>query len=197
VVVGTAGRLVPVKDHANLIDALALARTRQRNLITVISGDGPLRVELERRVTERQLTGQVRFLGHRSDIEHVFAALDVFVLPSRSEGMSNTILEAMASSVPVVATHVGGADELVEHGRTGLLVPPADSNALAEALAALIADSRLRGQMAGAARMKAENEFSLSRMLLDYQALYVALAKSRGLPGVEGAARAARREGRR
>jgi sugar transferase (PEP-CTERM/EpsH1 system associated) len=196
VVVGTAGRLVRVKDHANLIDALALLRTRRQRFIAVISGDGPLRAELEARVAERQLTGQVRFLGHRSDIEHVFAALDVFVLPSRSEGMSNTILEAMASGVPVVATGVGGADELVEHRRTGLLVPPADSGALAEALEALIADSRLRARMAYAARLKAEDEFSLSRMLRDYEALYVTLAKSRGLPGVEGAARQARMEDR-
>jgi sugar transferase (PEP-CTERM/EpsH1 system associated) len=189
VIVGTAGRLVPVKDHANFIDALARLRTRQEGLMAVISGDGPLRAELEARAAERQLTGRVTFLGHRSDIEDVFAALDVFVLPSRSEGMSNTILEAMASGRPVVATHVGGADELVEHGRTGLLVPPADSEALAEALAALTTEPGLRARMADAARLKAERAFSLRRMLLDYQALYVTLATSHGLPGVEGTAR--------
>jgi len=175
-VIGAAGRLVPVKDHANLIDALALMRDRGVEFRALIAGDGPLRRDLVRHITNRNLEGRIRLLGHRPDIERIFAALDVFTLPSRSEGMSNTILEAMASRVPVVATDVGGARELVEDGRTGRLVPPAAPAALAEALEDLARDAEARRRMGAAARAKAETEFSLPRMLRDYESLYVELA---------------------
>ncbi len=120
----------------------------------------------------------MRLLGQRPDIERVFAALDVFVLSSKSEGMSNTILEAMASGVPIVATNVGGAEELVDEGRTGLLVAREDPAALAGALEMIAADEVRRRGMADAARAKAENEFSLARMLKDYDALYLDLART-------------------
>ncbi|MBA3890310.1 MAG: glycosyltransferase [Gemmatimonadaceae bacterium] len=174
--IGTAGRLVPVKDHANLIDALAQLRDRGVTFTAFIAGDGPLRADLETRIAARRLTERVRLLGQRADIERVFAALDVFVLSSKSEGMSNTILEAMASGAPVVATNVGGAEELVDDGRTGLLVSREDSDALAAALEEMAGDRARCRQMGIAARAKAETTFSLSRMLKDYDALYLDLA---------------------
>ena len=177
--IGTAGRLVPVKDHANLINALALLRDRGLPFQGVIAGEGPLRGALEEQIARLGLGDRVRLLGQRSDIERIFAALDVFVLCSRSEGMSNTILEAMASGTPVVATRVGGAEELVEDGRTGLLVPREDTPALAGALARLADDAVARCEMGFASRIKAETEFSLQRMLHDYDRLYVGMAGGR------------------
>jgi sugar transferase (PEP-CTERM/EpsH1 system associated) len=176
VAIGTAGRLVPVKDQANLIEALARLRDHCPNFVGIIAGDGPLRDELAALAAARGLGDRLRLLGHRPDVERVYAALDVFVLPSRSEGMSNTILEAMASGVCVVATRVGGAEELVDDGSTGLLVPREDSAALAEALKCVVSDAQRRSRMGEAARAKAQSEFSLPRMLRDYQTLYVKLA---------------------
>ena len=110
--------------------------------------------------------------GTSAAIERVYASLDVFVLSSKSEGLSNTILEAMASTVAVVATRVGGADELVEDGATGLLVPPQDSAALADAVGWLIRDAEMRQSMCVAARRRALSRFALDRMLRDYVNLY-------------------------
>jgi glycosyltransferase involved in cell wall biosynthesis len=136
-----------------------------------------LRSALEAQIAGYGLTDRIRLLGHRSDVERLFAALDVFVLPSKSEGMSNTILEAMASGMPIVATNVGGAEELVDDGRTGFLVPAGDTAALAGAIANLVANPALRLEMGTAGRVKAHNEFSLDRMVGDYAALYVGLAQ--------------------
>jgi len=115
----------------------------------------------------------------RSDVERVLAALDIFVLSSVSEGLSNTILEAMASGVPVVATRVGGAEESVEEGRTGILVPASDPDELAAALAALAADQERRAQFGAAGRLKAEREFSLDAMTAAYTDFYTALVTGR------------------
>ncbi len=93
----------------------------------VIAGDGPERARLEARAAERGV--DLRLLGYRPDVEQVLAALDVFVLSSTSEGLSNTILEAMAAGRPVVATRVGGAEEMIADGVTGVLVPPSDPSA--------------------------------------------------------------------
>jgi sugar transferase (PEP-CTERM/EpsH1 system associated) len=175
VVVGTAGRLVPVKDHATLLRALGSLRSRGRRFKALIAGEGPLREPLLAAAEDEKLTGSVQFLGARDDIERVLAACDVFVLSSVSEGLSNTILEAMASGVAVVATHVGGADELVEDGRTGLLVPPSNPNRLAEAIESLLSDAPRRRAMGLAGRQRARQEFSLERMVAAYEALYSGL----------------------
>ena len=123
VVLGAVGRLVDVKDHASFIDAVHTLRTRGRNVFAVIAGEGPLRRELDERIARMGLERTVRLLGHRPDVEAVFAGIDIFVQPSKSEGMSNTMLEAMASGLPIIATAVGGADEMVIDGSTGMLVP--------------------------------------------------------------------------
>jgi L-malate glycosyltransferase len=175
-VIGTAGRLVPVKDHANLVEALAILRDHDVAFTALVAGEGPLRAGIQALIAALGLQSHVRLLGQRADIERVFAALDVFVLSSTSEGMSNTILEAMASGAPIVATNVGGAEELVDDGVTGLLVPPQNREALAGALARMAASPARRREMGAAARVKAKSEFSLARMLGDYDALYLGLA---------------------
>jgi glycosyltransferase involved in cell wall biosynthesis len=171
-IIGTMGRLVPVKNQASLIEAALLLREQGLTPTIVIAGEGPLRGELEAQTAAAGLEGAVRFLGHRSDPEVVMAALDVYVLPSISEGMPNTVLEAMATGLPVVVTRVGGADELVQHGVTGFLVPPREADALARALATLLRDEALRRTSGAAARLRAETEFTLPGMIRRYEALY-------------------------
>jgi glycosyltransferase involved in cell wall biosynthesis len=118
----------------------------------------------------------VRLLGNRPDVERVLPAFDVFVLPSLSEGMSNTIQEAMGCGLPVIATDVGGTRELVVHGQTGLLVPCGEPRALAAAVTSLSGAPTRRIAMAAAGRRRAEAEFSLNRMTDDYEQIYVRLA---------------------
>ena len=137
-VVGTVGRLVAQKDLRTLIDAYAMSTTSPgigggRGRLVLV-GDGPERVELEARARAAGLGDEVVFCGHRADAAELVAAFDVFALPSRWEGLPRALVEAVAAGVPVVATPVGGVAELVRHGQTGTLVPPADAAALAEAL---------------------------------------------------------------
>lgn len=179
VVLGAIGRLVDVKDHARLVDAVHLLRARGCRVRAVIAGEGPLRGALEARIVGLGLEPYVRLLGHRADVETVFADLDVFVQPSKSEGMSNTTLEAMASGLPVVSTRVGGADELVVDGVTGLLVPPQDAGRLADALERLVGDETARHAMGRAGRSRAHGEFSLTQMVSSYESLYCDLLRPR------------------
>jgi sugar transferase (PEP-CTERM/EpsH1 system associated) len=175
IVLGTVGRLVSVKDHATLLRAWALLRSRGHAFTGLIAGRGPLHDQLVSLAASLGLD-DVRFLGVRPDIEQVLAAMDVFVLSSRSEGLSNTIQEAMATGLPVVATRVGGAHELVVPGETGLLVPAEAPEAMADAIELLITDAAERSRMAEAGRRRAEQEFALSRMVREYVQTYIELA---------------------
>ena len=170
-VVGTVGRLDPVKDHMGLIRAFAEG-VAYRAAILVIAGDGPTRPELAELVRTLGVEDRVRLLGERADIPLVLRALDLFVLPSVGEGISNAILEAMATGLPVVATQVGGNGELVSDGLTGRLIEPRSTAALAQAIRQYLDDPVL-GKMHGrAARDRAERDFSLERMLAGYADLY-------------------------
>jgi sugar transferase (PEP-CTERM/EpsH1 system associated) len=181
--IGTAGRLVPVKDQALLLEALAQLAGRGLRFTGVIAGDGPLRGDLEARAAALGIADRVRFLGHVPDVETVYAALDLFVLSSVSEGLSNTILEAMASGLPVVATRVGGADELIEEGRTGFTVPASNAPELAAAIERVVRQPALLAQMGAAGRERALKDFALERMLHDYANVYC------GAAGVEAQVR--------
>jgi glycosyltransferase involved in cell wall biosynthesis len=121
----------------------------------------------------------VALLGERDDIPRVLAALDVFVLPSIAEGMSNTVLEAMATGLPVVATRVGANPELVDDGVTGTLVPARAPAALAHAIASYLADPRLCRLHGDASRQRVEARFTLARMCAGYRQLYLDVAASR------------------
>lgn len=173
VVIGTVGRLQAVKDQVTLVRAVALARPHCTNpLRLIIAGDGPLRAEVESEIAAAGLGDITWLAGTRSDVPEVMRALDIFVLPSRSEGISNTILEAMASGLPVVATDVGGNAELVAEGETGMLVPAQDPQAMAHALLRYTADAALRQSHGAAGRHRAEAEFSLDGMVERYGRLY-------------------------
>jgi sugar transferase (PEP-CTERM/EpsH1 system associated) len=171
-IVGAVGRLVPVKDHATWLDALAHLKARGVPALGVAVGDGPERPAIEARIQALGLGTGVRLLGHRTDVEVAMAAYDVFSLFSVSEGMSNTILEAMASGVPVVATNVGGADEMVVDGETGYLVAPKDPAALADAYARLAADAPRRAAMGLAGQQRGVREFGIDVMLTAYRQFY-------------------------
>ncbi|MBN8481974.1 MAG: glycosyltransferase, partial [Xanthomonadales bacterium] len=136
-VFGTVGRLNPVKDHAGLVLAFAEVRQAGIDAALVIAGDGALRGELETLVVAKGLAGRVFLLGDRSDVAQLLRGFDVFVLSSLSEGYSIALLEACASALPIVATHVGGNAEIVRDGINGLLVPPRDRGALAASMRAL------------------------------------------------------------
>jgi sugar transferase (PEP-CTERM/EpsH1 system associated) len=178
-VIGTIGRLDPVKDQAGLIVAFAGLAGSGSSPILAVVGEGPSRPALENEIRCRSLSDRVRLFGERTDVPTVLRALDVFVLPSRAEGMSNTILEAMATGLPVVATEVGGTPELVEADVTGRLVPPGDPNALEAALRAYVGDSCLRSLQGKAGRERVLQHFSLERMAQAHVSLYASLCRAR------------------
>lgn len=169
--IGTVGRLNVVKDQANLIQALARLQ-EQGDVALVLVGDGPLRSELERCAREAGVATRVRFLGDRDDVHRLLPGLDLFALPSRSEGYSIALLEAAASALPIVATDVGGNAEIVRHGVTGELAPPGDTEALASALSRVLADEAAAERMRIAARDWALREASLQSMARRYMDFY-------------------------
>jgi sugar transferase (PEP-CTERM/EpsH1 system associated) len=171
-VVGTVGRLDPVKDQAGLVRAFASLTEAGAETLLVIAGDGPCRGSLQALIEAEGLGRRVHLLGQRDDVPQVLAAMDVFVLSSLAEGMSNTILEAMATGLPIVATRVGGTPELVQDDVDGLLVPARNPPALAGALARYLGDPELRIAHGRAARRRALDAFSLDRMRATYEALY-------------------------
>ena len=172
-VVGWVGRMDPVKDLPNLVRGFARAAQRSASRLRLaLVGDGPMRPAVERLVQQEGLGERVWLAGERADIAEVMRGLDCFVLPSLGEGISNTILEAMATRLPVIATRVGGNAELIESGLSGLLVPPADSDALADALGHYSNDRAIARRHAKAARRLAQSRFSLARMVTDYCSLY-------------------------
>jgi sugar transferase (PEP-CTERM/EpsH1 system associated) len=175
-VVGTVGRMQSVKDQTTLarafVRALEIDRTARERLRLVIVGDGPLRAEVLKILQDAGVRDRAWLPGERSDIPQILRSLDCFVLPSLAEGVSNTILEAMATGLPVVATRVGGNAELVEDDDTGLLVPAADSDSLARAILRYVSDPQLARRHGAAARRRVEQRFSLDRMVERYAALY-------------------------
>lgn len=183
---GTVGRMEAIKDPLNLarafVRALELQPAAADRLRLVLVGDGALRGELEGLLARPGIREKVWFAGERADVPEVLRGLDCFVLPSLAEGVSNTILEAMASRLPIVATRVGGNAELVESGMTGTLVPAANSDALAEAMLGYFNDPALARRHARAARRAAESRFSLARMTADYMSLYERELAAAGVP---------------
>jgi glycosyltransferase involved in cell wall biosynthesis len=156
----------------------ALAHVPEAQL--VLAGDGPERAALEAQASALRLGDRVLFLGHRTDVSELLAASDVFVLPSLYEGSSLAVLEAMAAMRPVVSTSIGGTEELIVHGESGLLVPPANPDALALALRRLLASPQLRTELAERARLRVEQRFSASAMAERVSLVYENLLRAAG-----------------
>ena len=176
---GTIGRLDPVKNQAALLQVVGTVRTRFPGVRLTIVGDGPLRATLEAQAASLGIAAPVAFTGARSDIPELMRSFDLFVLPSVNEGISNTILEAMATSLPVVAGQVGGNPELVADGVTGRLYDPSDPRGLEQAILPYLTDPRLRRRHGRAARERVVQNFSLDAMVSRYSALYDELLADR------------------
>jgi glycosyltransferase involved in cell wall biosynthesis len=184
-VIGTAARLDPVKDLGTLVDAFDLLARSRRGARLVIMGDGPEREALAARVSTLGLGSAVLLAGYRADVRALLPALDIYVNSSISEGVSLTILEAMAAQLPVIATGVGGTPEVVRHDSTGLLVPARDPASMARALLLLGETPRVRTTFGRAGRRLVEASFTLERMVEDYAQIYERLAPARRTTAAE------------
>jgi glycosyltransferase involved in cell wall biosynthesis len=174
--VGVVGHLSPVKGQADLIEAAARLGPEREGVRLFVIGDGPLRARLEARTAALGLSGRVVFTGVRGDVARLLAMLDVVVVPSHTEGMSNALLEAMAMARPVVATAVDGNLDVVRDGVTGLLVPPRDPAALATAILRLVDGPEYARAMGNAARACIEQSFTVHDMVTRHEELYRGLA---------------------
>jgi glycosyltransferase involved in cell wall biosynthesis len=171
-VVGHVARLAPVKNQPLLVDAFAVVRERVPDARLIIVGEGDERPAIEARVAARGLGDVVHLAGEARDVPALLREFDVFALPSKAEGTSMSVLEAMASGVPVVASAVGGTPDVVAHGRCGVLVAPNDTAALAAALAELLDAPERRRELAFAARARVEELYSEPQVARRYEALY-------------------------
>lgn len=182
VVVGAIGRLVWEKGYRELLAAAAIVSTRHPQARFVVVG--PHDAEKADAISAADVAAAeaagVRFLGMRDDVEDLYPAMDLYVLASYREGFPRSAMEAAAMGVPIVATDIRGCRQVVDHGRTGLLVPPRDSGALAEAISSLIGDPARRAAMGEAARKKAAAEFDQRRVIDLSLATYERLLQGRG-----------------
>jgi glycosyltransferase involved in cell wall biosynthesis len=174
-VIGSVGRLSRQKGYDLLIEAMPALLAAHPEARVLIAGDGPERPALERRARELEVSHAVRLPGYVPDPRVVYAALDIFVAPSRHEGFGIVFLEAMAMGVPVVGTRVVGARDAVHDGRTGLLAPAEDPAALAQHILALAADAELRAALVAAARSHVRRHGSRATMVERVQTLYAEL----------------------
>ena len=172
IVLGAVSRLHPSKGHDTLLRAFRELRGAWPGAVLWIVGDGPLRAPLEQLSRELGTVGAVHFLGTRHDVPDLLPAMDVFVHPSRWEGMSNALLEAMAAARPVVATRVDGTQSLIVDGQTGWLVEPGDAEGLARRLAHVIRDPDQAARLGRAAAELVARDYSIDRMVARYEALY-------------------------
>lgn len=181
-VIGTVARLHRQKGIIHLLDAAPRILARVPGAKVVVVGGGPLRHKIEREIRKRRLEADFILLGERKDAREILNLFDVFVLPSLWEGLPYALVEAAAAAKPIVATRIDGVSEVVHSGETGLLVPPADAGALADAVVRLLLDKNLAGKLAGRAQETIPPQFSLSRMIEQTEELYLKLwcQKSRG-----------------
>ena len=188
-VVGTVGRMEAVKDQLTLVRAFLHLRRNNpaaaQRLRLVLIGDGALLNEARTLLREAGAEGSAWLPGEQGGIPEILRGLDLFVLPSIREGISNTILEAMASGLPVIATRVGGNPELIEEGETGVLVPPSDPVAMANAIRAYLLDPVQLERHGQAGRKRVETQFSLEAMVNGYLAVYDSISNPRHGHGQE------------
>jgi glycosyltransferase involved in cell wall biosynthesis len=169
--VGSVGRLVAIKDHLTMLRVIE----RLPSTHLAIVGDGDLRPKLENEAIRRGLGARVHFLGWREDLSSIYSDIDVVVLTSHSEGTPVAIIEALAASRPVVATDVGGVKHVVQHGQTGLLAPPGNSNVIASQLTRLLNDRSMASRMATAGRLDVARRFGEGRLVEEIRQLYRSL----------------------
>lgn len=174
-VVGLVARLVPVKDVATFLRAMKLLVRDVPELAVIVAGDGEDRLALEAVAAELELTGRCQFLGWRADLPVIYAALDTLALSSINEGTPVSVIEAMATGRPVVATAVGGVPDVVRHGQHGFLVQPRDPEALASAIRRVLFDRNLAKALGSEGRKSALARYDVARLLGDIDNLYLEL----------------------
>jgi glycosyltransferase involved in cell wall biosynthesis len=171
-IVGNVAALVPHKGQRHLIEAAAIVLKNVPDARFVIAGEGELRESLERQIKEHHLEKHVFLAGFRPDILSVHKAFDIFVMSSITEGLGTSLLDAMACAKPIVATTAGGMPEVVVDGRTGILVPPRDHDAMAAAIVRLLTDVEERRALGAAGEARVREHFSAERMVQDTLAVY-------------------------
>jgi glycosyltransferase involved in cell wall biosynthesis len=175
-VIGTVSSLTPHKGHEFLVQAASLVLGTFPSTKFLIVGDGPLRKRLENQVKDLNIHPAVIFTGTRKDIAEMLSLMDVFALPSHTrEGLGIAIIEAMAAERPVVATDIGGIPEAVNHGETGLLVPPGDPEALSKAIIELLQNPKKAEEMGEKGRARVKEKFTTKKMLSEIENVYQSL----------------------
>ena len=174
-VVGFIGWLLPIKGPMHLIRAMAKVWQAHEDTNLLFIGKGDLDVELRAEAMKISANGKINFLGWRSDIDEIMPIMDILVLPSLNEGMGRVLVEAMAAGKPIVASSVGGIPDLVQHNHNGLLVPPGDEKALAEAILEII-NNPAKAKMMGEHGRALCHQFSLEAMVKEIDALYMELS---------------------
>lgn len=170
--VGTIGRMHPQKDPEALIEAVSSLLSGHPELRAILIGDGPLQTPLGAKLMHAGLSDKIWLVGAKPQAREWLAAMDLFVLPSRYEGLPNVVLEAMGAGLPVVATAVDGTVEVVEDRKNGLLVAPGKPQELASAIQTLVEDPGLRRKLADAGRADLARRFTLARMIREYEEAY-------------------------
>jgi sugar transferase (PEP-CTERM/EpsH1 system associated) len=185
IVIGTVGRVQDVKDHASLVDAFILLRERlptmSAKLRLTIVGDGPLLPSIKAKVAKAGLDEVVWLPGARTDVADILRHVTIFAMSSIAEGTPGSVLEAMASGLPVVGTRVGGIPEVIDDGVTGAVVPPSNPGALADALARYIADAKLAVEHGAAGRERVLRKYSMTGMMSAYMSLYDNLCERKNI----------------
>lgn len=176
-VILNVARLAADKGLEYLIEAAGMLPPRGRRILIAIAGDGPARHDLERLAASLGVTDRLIFLGFRQDVGGLLAASDMVVLPTLREGLSISLLEAMAAGKPIVTTSIGSQKEIAAHGEMASLVPPADSRSLTDAILRLAEDPGLRNSLGATARAVYERHYTEKRMLQSYRQLYLDLLR--------------------
>lgn len=171
-VVGSVGWLTPIKGHQYLVEAIAKLKPQHPTLQCLIIGSGPLQEELMKLAADLGVADAVHFLGFTQDVPACLAAMDFFVLPSLNEGMGRALIEAMAAGLPVVASNVGGIPAVVQEGYTGILIPPGNSAALAEALERYLQSPELAKRMGAAAKAHITGKFDVASLVQGVESVY-------------------------
>lgn len=171
-ILGVVGSLYPVKGHQYVLEAMPAVLRACPEAVLLVAGRGELDVALKEQAKRLGIERHVRFLGMRHDIPRLLAVMDLFVLPSLSEGLSLALLEAMAAGKPVVASRVGGNPELIVEGRTGILVEAGDVRGLADGIVRLLADRPMLQRFGREGAVRVNAQFSIDRMVEQYRALY-------------------------
>jgi glycosyltransferase involved in cell wall biosynthesis len=181
--VGAIGRLAPQKGFIHLVRAMPALAASVPSVRLAIVGEGPLQNELEKEAIQLGVRDRIHFVGFRRDVPDLLAAFDVFALPSLWEGLSISLIEALAAGKPIVATDIDGNREVIDHGQTGLMIPPAQPGALAEALRELLTNRPLSLTLGRNAQLSARKRFSYQRMVAENLAVYDrVIARGRGKP---------------